>query len=94
MSVVEMLVLMTVDGDARLKTVCDPCNPFLRMYAHNFLVSSVRRSGDPPTTLANKSSGLHRFHTGRIWFTFRFGVFSHAAVNSPPENCNNILQVF
>ena len=25
MSVVEMLVLMTVDGDARLKTVCDPC---------------------------------------------------------------------
>jgi hypothetical protein len=69
------------------------CNPFLQMYAHNFLVCSGRGSGDPPTTLANKSSGC----TGFIKAAFgllRFGVFSHAAVNSPPENCNNILQIF
>jgi hypothetical protein len=31
------------------------------MYAHDFLVSSVRGSGDPPTTLANKSSGCTGF---------------------------------
>jgi len=59
MSVVEMLVLMTVDGDARLKTVCDPCvgTGRMLMVASNYSLRLYGVDIDPTVIKATLVNG-------------------------------------
>lgn len=55
------------------------CNPFFLMYAHTFLVTSVRGSALLPTTAASAALGVIAFMKAAFGVRFAFFAFGLAA---------------